>query len=150
MNLIRFTMEHVQHALDVCNAGAYAGALEFHQTDREHLRVSKHTGRPLKRRYISGVLRLSRCDAVGSLVYPHKRSRFADWQTHYDFMEQLFLQQPKGRIRSRFRGDADYVGLLGFYHMAGQLKSVRVQHSGVATTFGAMQSHGPSHDRLAA
>ena len=144
MNLKGFTIEQVEQAVAVCNAGEYAGQLRFDRTDREERRVSKRTGNPLKPRYISGVLRFNSCEATGALVYPHRRTRYADWQTHYDFMEQLLLQQPEGRITSRLRGVADYHGLLGFYGTAGRLKSQRLQLAGgIQTTFGAMPSNRP-------
>lgn len=143
MNIYKATMDDVRQALAACNAGFYAGLLEFHQTDREHLRTSERTGKPLKPRYISGVLRHAHKDAPGARSYPPnprrpngKRSRFADWQGHYDFMEQLLLLKPEAVIRSRRFGKAEYRGLLGFYHLAGQLKSTRVQYMGYQSTFG--------------
>lgn len=140
MNLVGFTIEQVEQAIAACNAGEY-DKLEFQQTDHEHLRRSKRTGNPLKRRYIAGVLRTTRCDAPGALIYPHRRTRFVDWQGHYDFMEQLLLLQPNGVITSRRRGDVKYVGLLGFYGTAGRIATHRMRVSGHVYEFGAMPSH---------
>ena len=137
MNLYRISPEQVDEALARCNAGEYAGMMEFQRTDHEENRVGKR-GQPLKRRYISGVLRMRSCEAVGALRYPHRRTRYADWQAHYDFVEQLLIQQGDAKITSRFRGRADYHGLLGFYMTAGRIKSARVQCSGVTTTYGEM------------
>lgn len=133
MNLYGITIEQVEQAIAACNAGFYAGGLRFDQTNKAGAK------------YISGVLRHNDKDAPGAR--PHslgrpKKSRFADWQGHYDFMEQVLILQPDGRITTRWYGQVDYRGLLGFYALAGQTKRAPIQHMGVCGTYVDLVGHG--------
>lgn len=137
MNLFGVTREDVDRALAACNAGFYDGQLAFLQTNAKDAR------------YISGVLRHTNGSAPGARRLPPtrrspngRRSRFADWQGHYDFMEQLLLLRPDATITSRWHGPVEYKGLLGFYHLAGQVKSARVQYMGVQSTMGEQVGNG--------
>lgn len=141
MNLYGFTPAQIDHAVAVCNAGFYAGLMEFQQT---WAREPKRTGRW----HICGVIRSLSSDAPGARrTASGRRSRSYDWQGHYDFMEQLLLQNDQGRIRSGLYGECDYIGLLGFYLTCGKVKG-RVVSSPWAgngyqtTTFGDLEGNG--------
>ncbi len=140
MELIGFTREMIDVAITRCNENGYDGFMRFDET---WCREPKRNGK-LR---ISGVIRANHADAPGARRTPRgHRTRSYDWQGHYDFMEQLLLQNPHGRIRSGLYGKCDYIGLLGFYTECGKVKGRIVespwQGNGYRTiTFGELEGN---------
>lgn len=133
MELHRFTPRMIAEAIDTLNAGFYAGRLRFDVTRERKLARSEDWR-------ILGVLRTHDGKSPGARRAPSgRRTPAVDWQTHYDFMEQLFIQLPTGRIRTWM---ADYDGIATFYFLCGESKGRVVGSNAKPTTFGELVGHG--------
>lgn len=136
MELHRFTPRMIDEAIDTLNAGFYAGQLRFDITRKRKMARSKDWR-------ILGVLRTLNGTSPGARRSPAgRRTNAVDWQAHYDFMEQLFIQLPAGRIRSSLNGPTDYDGIAAFYFTCGQQQGRVVGSRAKPTTFGALIGHG--------
>jgi hypothetical protein len=136
MELHRFTPDMIDRAIDVLNAGFYDGKLRFDMTRKRKMARSQEWR-------ILGVLRTRDGKSPGARPSPSGRRTIAvDWQTHYDFMEQLFVQLPTGRIRTSLIGTVDYDGITAFYFTCGQNRGRIVGSQAKPSTFGALVGHG--------